>query len=88
VSRLAFRNLPLNTLPSELAEYLWSTVGLGVDVDDIKVLNFGKFSATAFVNIRNITMVEFLTRNLCDKPFFDRTIGVEKEDTRRAPKTA
>jgi hypothetical protein len=77
LSNIVFRNIPKETTPTELADYLWLTVGLDVTEEAIRIITFGTFSATAFITISDAAMVEFMKRNLADKPFLEREVTVE-----------
>jgi hypothetical protein len=57
------RSLPLNFSPEQIAELFWTQIGLSVDPEQMSVKNSGTYSATAYVQVTEDSLVSFLNRN-------------------------
>jgi hypothetical protein len=56
------QNLPLGTTPEQVAELLWTRIGLEVPAEVISVRD-STYSTSAFVRLTEEVIVEFLNRN-------------------------
>jgi hypothetical protein len=67
--QLVFKNIPLGTTEAEIADWLWSTLGLNIPAEHVSCNDAGVTSGLAFVHISREVMAEFFTRYLCDQSF-------------------
>ena len=89
-SILILRNLPSNPAPTprQLADWIWSSIGLALQEWDIEILPPQNGIVNAYVRVHRRSLADFLDRAVADLSFNGRRVCVRpKLEERNRPVT-
>jgi hypothetical protein len=73
---LTLHNLPVTATPLQLADWLWSSIGLALQERDIEIRPLENGSTNALVRVSRRSLADFLDRAVADLSFNGRRVCV------------
>ncbi len=73
---IQLHNLPRDTKPRELCDWLWSVCGLAIQEQNVEVRPLEQPCANALVLVGRHELADYLDRLLCEQKFHGRQVVV------------